>query len=285
MRALCLGISFLAALVSQAAAQQGFGPVAITNDVYGVPVTIKATAWVNVRSVDDKLMVDARILADLVDVQRQFASVVRALALSAHGCVKGRGDSRNPIVTLESGSLWPRDDQLVMFMRGHIDVWSCAMGPHQAAIRWRRTKVAFIHLKVPTIHTWRNVTKKKDVTQPFHGSVPVYLAEKNNAGPALELAEPGIKLDGQEVVLKNASLQLARANIGQKAYDALQRAIDPANLKQALPAEFQKLNMTVVSARFRGLGGHAIAEVNLAATVSGMSKARLLQRTATNASN
>jgi hypothetical protein len=54
-------------------------------------------------------------------------------------------------------------------------------------------------------------------------------------------------------------------DINQKALGALQSAIDPAKLKEALPKEYQKLNMTVVSTRFRNYGGHAIAEINLAA--------------------
>jgi hypothetical protein len=50
---------------------------------------------------------------------------------------------------------------------------------------------------------------------------------------------------------------------------ALQRAIDPVKLKTALPKELQKLNMSVQSARFRDYGGHAIAEINLEAIISG----------------
>jgi len=284
MRALAFGISLLVGLLSRAAAQELGKPVDITNDVYGVPVTISATAWVNIRPAGDGLMVEARILADLVDVQRQFGNVVHALALSKDGCAKRHGDNQSPIVSLKSGSLWPRDDQLVMFMTGRIDVWSCTMGSHQAAIRWRKTKLAFIDLKVPTIHTWRSVTKRKDGTQPFHGSIPVYLSETNAAVPALQLAEPDITPDGEDIVLKSGTLQLAKAEIAGRAHDALQRAIDPAKLKEALPLEIRKLNLAVVSSRFRSLGGHAIAELNLAATVSGVTKAQLLQRTATNAS-
>jgi hypothetical protein len=77
----------------------------------------------------------------------------------------------------------------------------------------------------------------------------------------LKIAESDIKLDG-EVSATNSNLA---KHINQRAYNALQSAIDPAKLKMALPKELQKLNMTVVSTRFRSYGGHAIAEINLAA--------------------
>ncbi|MGB9043940.1 MAG: hypothetical protein WCC81_15880, partial [Pseudolabrys sp.] len=63
----------------------------------------------------------------------------------------------------------------------------------------------------------------------------------------------------------NASLNLAKMDLNRKAYNALHSAIDPAKLKAILPKEYQKMNMTVVSTRFRSYGGHAIAEINLAA--------------------
>lgn len=69
--------------------------------------------------------------------------------------------------------------------------------------------------------------------------------------------------------MTNANLKIAKVNISQKAHNALQSAIDLAKLKEILPDELQKLNMNVVSARFRNVGGHAIAEINLAARVSG----------------
>ena len=77
-----------------------------------------------------------------------------------------------------------------------------------------------------------------------------------------------MKLDGYP----DAILKRANADINKSALSALQSAIDPAKLKAVLPKELQNLNMSVLSARFRDHGGHAIAEINLAATISGSSK-------------
>jgi hypothetical protein len=285
MRAVLLPALLLAGLVSNAAAQQVFGPVAIKNNVNGVPISVSATSSHTVRTDGNMIVVNARILADLIDLQRKFSSVVSAFAPPADRCAKRPGNNQNPIAVLESGSLWPRDDQLIMSLRGYIDVWSCISGPKKSALRWKKKKIAFLKMKVPVIKTWRKVTKKRDGVQSFHGSLHVYLVENHNAAVAVKPAKPDIKLEGDESVVTDENLRVAEAKIRQKAYDALQLAIDPAKLKQALPEQLQKLNMTVVSTRFRDLGGHAIAEINLGAQVAEDPITQLLQETVARSSN
>ena len=140
-------------------------------------------------------------------------------------------------------------------------------------------------MKVPVVYTWTNLTTKKNGTQPFNASLPIYLVKKDDATVALEIAEPNVKLEEQNALVKNAILKLANVDISQKAYNALQSAIDPAKLKEVLPIEFQKLNMSIVSTRFRDDGGHALAEINLTATVSGDSITPLLQQIAASPAN
>jgi hypothetical protein len=230
-------------------------------------------------------MVSARIFADLIDLQKKFSNVVSTFKLPADNCANRGVDNQSPVVSLKSGSLWPRDDQLIMSIRGQIDIWSCIAGPAKSEIRWQKKKIAFMKMKVPLIHTWTNVVKNKNSTQPFHGSLPIHLVEKDSATVALRIAKPYIILEGQEVFVTNANLKLATVDINQKAYNALQSAIDPAKLKEVLPKELQKLNMTVASARFRDHGGHAIAEINLAVRVPGNSITQLVQQIAASPAN
>jgi hypothetical protein len=282
MRALVLSALLVAGLVTNATAQLAVGPVAITNNVNGVPVTVSATSWITVNSVGDEFTVVARIFADLIDLQRKFSNVVDGFKRHPAGDCAARGvDGQNPVVSLQSGSLWPRGDQLVMSVHGQMDIWSCVAGPPKSEIRWQKKKIAFITLKVPVRHTWRNVTKNKKGTQPFRGTLPVYLVEKDDATVALKIAPPDMKLEGHEILATSANLDLAKADLNRKIHNALQNALDLARLKEAvLPKEFHKLNVTVVSARFRDQGGHAIAEVNLAARVSGSATPALLQQIA-----
>jgi len=88
--------------------------------------------------------------------------------------------------------------------------------------------------------------------------------QKDRMGVALKISDPEIRLEGQDVLVTRASLDHAKMDINQKMYAALQSAINFVKLKTMLPKELQQ--STVVSARFRSQGGHAIAEINLAAT-------------------
>ncbi|HYA27951.1 MAG TPA: hypothetical protein VEI95_03980, partial [Acidobacteriota bacterium] len=237
------------------------------------------TYRITANPVGDDVAVDARIFADLIDLQKKLPDIMDSFKRGSGRCNRS-ADSQNPVVSFKGGSLWPRSDQLLMFVRGDIDIWTCVVGRPRSVIRWEKKKIAFIPLKLPVRHTWRTVKKNMDGTQAFHGVLQVSLAEKDEATVALRIAEPSIKLDGQPTFATNANLGLAMADMSHKVSKTLQSAIDLAKLKDALPKEIQKLNMTVVSARFRDLGGHAIAEVNLAGRVSGNTKASLLQQIA-----
>lgn len=274
MRAVFLAALFLlAGLASQATAQVAVGPIAIKNNINGVPVTVSATSWTSVNIVDNEIVVNARIFVDLIDLQRKFSSVVGTFKLPADSCANRGVDAPNPVVSLKSSSLWPRSDQLVMFLRGQVDMWSCVAGPQKSEVRWRQKKFAFIKYKVAVRHTWKELKKSKNDTQPFDATLPAILMRKDDGKVALEFAKPYLRLEGYpETILKRAN-----ADINKSALSALQSAIDPAKLKAVLPKELQKLNMSVLSARFRDNGGHAIAEINLTATISGSSTTLLGQ--------
>ena len=159
----------------------------------------------------------------------------------------------------------PVDDQLIVSVRGYVDLWSCKARPAKSSIVWKNKKIGFLSIKLPVQHTVKAAMKKtKDGTQPFRSNLPIQLVQKGSANVALKVSDPEIRLEGQEVVITHASLDHAKVDINQKAYAAILSAINLVKLKAMLPKELQK--STVVSTRFRSQGGHAIAEINLAAT-------------------
>jgi hypothetical protein len=277
MRALLLGTLLVIVLMSRATAQLAVGPIPITSSINGIPVTLSVTSWISANSVGDEITVDARLFADLIDLQKKFSDIANSFRRSAGDCNRS-ADGQNPVVSFKSGSLWPSSDQLIISVRGDIDIWSCTVGPPQSAIRWEPKKNAFLTLKLPVKRTWRNVRKNIDGSEPFHGTLPVALAEKDDANVALRVTKPTIRLGSEPTVLTNTNLNRAMTDMNQKMFKALQSAIDVAKLKDALPKELQKLNMTIVSARFRDRGGHAIAEINLAARTSVNTTTSLLQQ-------
>jgi len=268
MKALHLGALLAVCVVSSATAQTAVGPVAITNTVNGVPVTVNATSWITVNSSGNERTVQARIFADLIDLQRKFASILDAFKPSANNCANKAADTQNPVVSFRSGSIVPVDDQLMMSVRGDVGVVSCVAGPQKTATVLKNKKLLFLKWKVPVTHVVRTVKERKDGAQAFRGNLPIQLVRKDGASIALKVADPDIKLEGAERLMTNANVNLAKTHINQKVYAALQSAIDPGKLKAALPKDLQKMNMTVVSARFRSYGGHAIAEINLAAATA-----------------
>lgn len=265
MKTLFLAALLVAGLLSAANAQLATGPMAITNKVNGIPVTVSATSWTTVSSAGSERTVDARIFVDLVDLQRKIANVIEAFKLPGNSCANRGADHQSPVVSLKTGSLWPVDDQLVMSVRGHVDVWSCVSKRSRSELAWKKKKIGFLKLQTPTVRTVKNIKKSKDGTQSFRGSLPVQLVKKDGASVGLKVLDPDIKLEGDDAVVSNANLNLAKLDINRKVHSALQSAIEPAKLKAVLPKEFQNLNMTVVSTRFRNYGGHAIAEINLVA--------------------
>jgi hypothetical protein len=127
------------------------------------------------------------------------------------------------------------------------------------------------------------VAKRKEGSQRFLGNLPVYLVHEPDAAVSLRTATPAIQLVGKETVVKGTSLRRAKDEIRRKAQAALARAIDPAKLTATLPAKLRKLNLAVVSAQFRELGGHAIAEIDLAGRLPESAGLPLLQAFATRA--
>src|SRR5262249_59877205 len=101
MKALHLSALLAVCVVSSATAQTAVGPVAITNTVNGVPVTVNATSWITVNSSGSELTVQARIFADLIDLQKKFASILDAFKPSANNCANKAADTRSEEHTSE----------------------------------------------------------------------------------------------------------------------------------------------------------------------------------------
>ena len=197
MKALHLGALLAVCVVSSATAQTSVGPVAITNMVNGVPVTVNATSWITVNSSGNELTVQARIFADLVDLQKKFASILDGFKLPICNCADRAADTQNPVVSFLNGSIVPVDDQLVMSVRGDVGVVSCVAGPQKTATVLKTKKLLFLKWMLPVTHVVRTVKEGNNgaQAQAFRGSMPIQLVKKDGAGVAFKPVEPNIKLE------------------------------------------------------------------------------------------
>jgi hypothetical protein len=144
-----------------------------------VPITVSATSWITTNLIDNERTVDVRIFVDLIDLQRKFPAVIDRSEVSAADCAKRDADSRSPAVSLKSGSLVPVDDQLIVSVRGYVDLWSCKARPAKSSIVWKNKKIGFLSIKLPVQHTVKAAMKKtKDGTQPFRSNLPFNWCKK-----------------------------------------------------------------------------------------------------------
>jgi hypothetical protein len=89
--------------------------------------------------------------------------------------------------------------------------------------------------------------------------------------------QPNITLQGQFASITNGILKIGGVDLNQVASDALNRAIDPANLVLQLPKPLLNLNPTVTSADFTTDNGQLATEASLTASVSPANIIALIQ--------
>ena len=277
MKALVLSALFWVVLAPAAAAQQSFGPVVINNDVYGVPVMVRAESGITTKSEGDDLVVDARIVTDLIDLQKKFSDIMKKLPNSTADCANRHDQNQTAIIALKSGSLWPRADQLVVLTKGEIEIWSCIRGRERSAIRWHKKQIASLKLFIPQIQSWRQVSKKQIGTRPFRSNSWIYLGEKETH---LSFSKTDIRLEGEEISSQYADLQGAQLDLQQRIKDVLEHAISFDKIIVALLPELRSVRMEIITTRFSDFGGHAIAEFNLRTRLPGNLGTQLFQQAA-----
>ncbi|MBY0561974.1 hypothetical protein [Hyphomicrobium sp.] len=269
-------IAFAAALylavVPNANAQSNdevaIGPVEYTQDVNGVPVTISATSFVKLVTTDSKLSLHVRVLGDLIDLQKKIGAIVDTFNLPSNNC--GSYSPNNPVVSIPRKELKPTADGAVFSIGGSVTMWQCVQNPvPNSKLDWEIRNVGFgIKTKVPVVRTWPgNPIKTILVTQPFDADLPVYLVKNNEHAVGVQFSKPDIELKGNLAFITKGVLKIAGININDKAYDALQKAIDPQKLSLAIPEEVMKYNPIIESARLFDSGGHLTAEISMSALV------------------
>jgi hypothetical protein len=103
-------------------------------------------------------------------------------------------------------------------------------------------KIGPIKTKVPVVHTWPGDPIKTILaTQPFEAALPFGISKRDDHTVGLDLSKPDIELKGQYASITKGVLQIAGINLNDKAYDALQKAIDPQKLVLTLPPDVSKI--------------------------------------------
>jgi hypothetical protein len=244
------------------------GPVEYQQSVNGVSVVVSATTYAKVVTVDNKIYLKARIVGDLVDLQRKIGAIVDTFDLPRDNC---RSYSpNNPVVSIPRKELLFRDGAAIFSLGANVVMWQCLENPvPNTKVEWQVKDIGFgIKTKVPVVISWPGSPIKTIlVRQPFDADLPVTLVKNNDHAVGLQFSKPDIELGGQYAFITKGVLKIAGVDINQKAYDALQKAIDPEKLRLTIPEELSKFNPAVESARFIDLNGHLSAEISVSALV------------------
>ena len=239
------------------------GPIAYTQDVNGVPVTITAFSFIDVSTGSNQIIIKARVLADLFDLQQKIGAIVDTFSLPKDNCRSY--SANNPVVSIPRKELVFRNGAAIFSLGGTVTDWDCRENPiPNSKLDW----VEKWGVKVPSLVTWPgSPIKNIVVTQPFDADLPVDLAKNNDYAVGIKFSDPNIQLKGQYAFITNGVLQLAGVDINQKAYDALQKAIDPEKLRLAIPEEISQYKPIVESAHFEDDAGHLTAAIAVSAAI------------------
>jgi hypothetical protein len=278
--AACL-VSVLAVPVTSRAAEPNeiqIGPVEYQQNVNGVLVSVSALTYVRVETVENKVRLNARLVGDFIDLQRKIGPIVDTFDLPHDNCRSY--SANNPVVSIPRKELSYHDGTAWFSIGGSVTDWQCLENPvPNSKVEWEIRDIGFgIKTKVPVVKTWPgNPIKTILVTQPFDANLPVALTKRDDHSVALEFSKPDIELKGQYAFITDGILKLAGIDVNQKAYDALQKAIDPTKLRLAIPEELSQYSPTVTTARLFDNAGHLSAEIQLAAEIPAAAITQLLK--------
>ncbi|MDP1965752.1 MAG: hypothetical protein Q8K93_26530 [Reyranella sp.] len=243
------------------------GPITVTQDVAGIKVNVIVSSFFRLESRQDGLYLDARVEANLQDLQSKFASIVDTFPLPRDNCRSYKPD--NLVVDLPAKALEAAGSTAVVKIAGKVDIWTCLENPiPNSKVEWEMKKIGPIKTKVPVVKTWPgSPIKNKSASQPFEASIPVMLERVAERSVRLVLGAPAVKLKGQYVFITNGLLDLAGVNVNEEARKALSKAIAPNDLVAAIPDEYASLNPVVTSAAFAEKNGKLTATASMSAKV------------------
>lgn len=241
------------------------GPISVPQQMQGVTVTAQVSTYMSLRTDNDALYLDARLVADLGDLQNKIASIIDAVPLPTNNCASYKPN--NLVARIWGKQLLPASSRAHLVLKGNVEIWQCVQNPvPNSKVEW--VNDGPFGLSRPKVITWPgDPIKNKGATQPFELTLPLIAHVIDPRTVALQYDQPDVRLGGQYSFLTNGVLHLAGIDVNAEAKKALDRAIDPAKLEAAIPLEYAKLNPVFRDASFSDVGGHLALVLSLSAAV------------------
>ena len=245
-----------------------------------MPVNVSATTFVKIETIENKIYLRARVVGNLSDLQRKIGSIVDTFDLPRDNCKSY--SPKNPVVSIPRKELTFRNGAALFSVGANVTVWACVENPiPNSKVEWEMCKIGPIKTKCrPRVVTWPGNPIKTHVgAQNIDADLPIFLVKNNDHAVGVQFSKPDIDLGDCSwfACVAKGVLQIGGVDVNQKAYDALQRAIDPEKLRLAIPDELERFNPSVVSARFFEDDGSLAAEIKLSALVPAAAVTELVQ--------
>jgi hypothetical protein len=232
------------------------GPFPIEETVQGVPVSMRAYAFLAVKSAADPIELSARVVADLSDFQRKVSSLIDTIPLPTDNCAHFGID--NLVARIWGKQITIDDDVATLKLNGDVDVWTCAKNPIPCT-KLEGWSLVFYDCNPPM--------KNRNINQPFEAAIPFRLAVVDQHTVELRLGEPVVNLGGTLGGVTDGILKIAGVDINGRAKQAIEGAIRPDLLKKTLPAELLSFNPVITKAELLSNSGALAASLEMSVSI------------------
>ncbi len=247
------------------------GPVAIQESIQGIPVALRAWSFISILPINNQLTLQARVFADLSDLQRKVGKIIDTIPLPTKNCHHDGLD--NLIARIWGKELAIRGTTARLTLRGDVEVWSCVKNPVPC------TRVDWDGIIPRTrVYDCNPPIKNRNLKQPFEATLPFSLTVPDAQSVAIALGQPTINLGGPLGSVSAGILKIAGVNLNDKVKRALEQAIKPDMLKKSLPPEVQPFQLRIVSASLAAADGGALTAIaEMKASISTVTATELIQ--------
>lgn len=227
------------------------GPFAFTRNVEAVAVDLRAAAFLKFRREGEKVLIEARVITDLADVQKKIGALVGHFPLPTDNCAHFSFD--NPVARIHRTDLSVQGSEAILRLEGDAELWTCQKAvPCSKFENWR---LVFYDCNPPI--------ELRNVQQPFAAVLPFRLVVTEAQALRFEPGSPTVNLGGQLGGVTEAILEIAGVNITDIVRAELGRVVNVGLPGAILPEPLLRLDPVLTEAEFLSNDGTLAAEIRL----------------------
>jgi hypothetical protein len=127
------------------------GPISMTQPVQGIPLNVKTSAFLSIKTENNSVVLRVRAIADLADLQAKIAAIIDTAPLPTNNCDAFGLD--NIVARIWGKRLDVSDTTAILRLNDDVDGWACVKNPIPC------TKLVWVNdgpcgLTRPKIESW-----------------------------------------------------------------------------------------------------------------------------------